>query len=71
LNSRKFPHSTKAGWESSYTDFMFTCIQMNLYTLYHEMKEIKNCNKLTQKIFTAKLINVLVQKIVRTEDKGY
>jgi hypothetical protein len=44
---------------------------MNLYTLYHEMKEIKNCNKLTQKIFTAKLINVLVQKIVRTEDKGY
>jgi hypothetical protein len=55
----------------SYTDYMFACIQMNLYTLYHEVREIEFDLKLDRKKFTMLLVKKFIEKIVKTEEATY
>ena len=72
-SSRYFPHSTKAGWQANYSDFLFAAIQMNLYTLFHEVNdEILPKNKqLTLKAFTSEVIQLLMRQIVIHETRPY
>jgi hypothetical protein len=64
--ARYFPNSTKAGWEANYSDFLFAAIQMNLFTLYHELHDLGE-KELTLEGFTELLVDEIISLIVVTE----
>lgn len=50
----------KSGWESNYTDFMFAAYQMNIYTLWHEILDLRE-EKIDYKAFTKDLYQSLMK----------
>jgi hypothetical protein len=63
LAKRYFPHPQKSGYESNFTDFLFAAIQMNLYTLYHEIMQEKN--RMDHRKFTENLYRGLMKQLER------
>ncbi len=63
LDMRYFPHEQKSGWKSNFTNFLFAAIQMNLYTLWHEI--MKEKNRLDRDVFTKMLYEELMNEVLR------
>jgi hypothetical protein len=68
LYKRYFPYSTRSGWESNYTDFMFAAYQMNLFTMYHELIDTAG-KELDRVWFTKRLIELLMDLVTIREDR--
>ena len=54
MHKRYHPLEQRSGWQSNYTDFILAAYQMNLFTLYHELKrkiEHKKRKKFTEKLY--------------------
>ena len=64
---RYFPIVRKSGWRSNYTDFLFACYQMNLYSLYHEIENFSE-EKIDHKSFTIMLYEQLMIQVEKLED---
>jgi hypothetical protein len=63
LYSRYFPYS-RVGWQANYDDFFFASIQMNCYTLFHELKEFgMEDDFLERREFTRLLIDALIDAL--------
>jgi hypothetical protein len=68
LHKRYFPFQIRAGWQSNYTDFLFAAVQMNLFTMYHELVDTLGV-KLSRDRFTLILIEELMKLVVLREDR--
>lgn len=58
----------KSGWRSNYTDFLFACYQMNLYSLYHEIENFSE-EKIDHKSFTIMLYQQLMIQVEKLEEQ--
>jgi hypothetical protein len=63
LFARYFPYS-RVGWQANYDDFFFSSIQMNCYTLFHELKEYAHEQDfMERREFTRLLIDALLEAL--------
>jgi hypothetical protein len=67
LKKRYFPFELRGGWQSSYTDFMFAAYQVNLFTMYHELKKKTTREKFVK--FTDILMRELMDLVIIREDR--
>ena len=70
LHKRYFPLQQRSGWQSNYTDFLFACFQMNLYTLYHELDNAPS-KKMEWKKFTTLLYEELMGLVTIVENRRW
>lgn len=67
LYKRYHPIEQRSGWQSNYTDFILAAYQMNLFTLYHELKRKIDHKK--RKEFTEKLYKEIMEIVRKVENR--
>jgi len=55
------------GWESNYTDFLYAAYQMNIYTLWHEIRGLNRDNLMHHEEFTMLLYKEMMKMVDNAE----